>query len=218
MANKKVDLIIAAREMIRHKRFSDCTIKEIAKEASCTSAVIYRHFTNLDQLLLTASVYFLEEYARAAIPIVEENHHPLDQDQILWGEFARIAFHNVEAFDYLFWHFPKQEVEACIYEYYQLFPEQWRTFNGLYTSMFFGGDLQERNRVMLRWAATSGLLRREDIDFIADLQCTYLYGLMMEIRETYHEPGVPEKALERFNHGINEIHSIYRQDQKKSSV
>ena len=216
MANKKIDLILAAREMIQHRRFSECTIKEIAKEASCTSAVIYRHFTNLDQLLLTASVYFLEEYARAAIPIVEKNYHPLDQDRILWNEFANIAFHNVEAFDYLFWRFPQQDVEACIYDYYQFFPEQWRSFNGLYTSMFFGGDLRERNVIMLRWAATSGVLRPDDVPFIAELQCTYLYGLMMEIRETYLEPGIPEKTLERFNHGIREIHSIYRLDQKRN--
>ena len=210
MANKKKDLIIAAREMIRGRRFSECTIKEIAKAASCTSAVIYRHFANLDQLLLTASVCFLEEYAAAAIPIVEKGYPPLEQDSILWNEFASLAFHNVEAFDYLFWRFPKQDVENCIYDYYQLFPEQWRSFNGLYTSMFFGGDLCERNAIMLRWASTSGELRPEDVPFVADLQCTYLYGLMMEIRERYLEPGVPEKALGRFNRGIGEIHSHFR--------
>ena len=150
------------------------------------------------------------DLAAAAVHIVEKGYPPLEQDSILWNEFASLAFHNVEAFDYLFWRFPKQDVENCIYDYYQRFQEQWRSFNGLYTSMFFGGDLCERNAIMLRWASTSGELRPEDVPFIADLQCTYLYGLMMEIRERYLETGVPEKTLERFNRGIGEIHSHFR--------
>ena len=115
-------------------------------------------------------------------------------------------------------------VEEAIYDYYQLFPDNWKQFNGLYTSMFFGGDLRERNKVMLRWAATSGYLKLEDIDFIADLQCTYLYGLMMEIRRTYlyglmmeirrtyRQPGVAQASIERFKKGIAEIHAHYRTD------
>lgn len=215
MGNKKKDLIIATTKLISEKHFSEINIKDIAKDAACTSGVIYRHFENLDQLLLYASVFFLEKYAHAAIPITEKGYHPLDLDRILWGVFADLALHNVEAFDYLFWHFPKDVVEEAICDYYQFFPDNWNQFNGLYISMFFSGDLMERNMVMLRWAATSGYLRLEDIHFIADLQCTYLYGLMMEIRHTYRLPDVAAASVERFKKGISEIHEHYRLDKSR---
>lgn len=212
MASKKKELILATEELIKEKNFNDITIKEIAEKASCTSAVIYKHFDNLEHLLTCASVYFLEAYALDAQEISKKDYTPMELEYILWGVFANYALHNVDAFDLLFWKYPKEVIEKCIYEYYQLFPDNWKNFTGMYATMLMGSDLKERNAVMLRWAATSGFLNYDDVAFLAELQCTYLYGLMMEIRRDYRKPGVAEEALERFKFAIKSTEDHYRID------
>ena len=58
---KKKYIQIASR-ILEQEGPEGINIRRIAKEAGCTSAVLYKHFDNLDHLLVLASVKFLEPY------------------------------------------------------------------------------------------------------------------------------------------------------------
>ena len=58
---KKKYIQIASR-ILEQEGPEGINIRRIAKEAGCTSAVLYKHFDNLNHLLVLASVKFLEPY------------------------------------------------------------------------------------------------------------------------------------------------------------
>lgn len=208
--NKKYDLISVTHEMLKTTSPDLIKIRDIASAANCTSAVIYRHFDNLDHLILISSIKFLEDYLFELQDITNNNTDSLDVEVTMWRAFAKYAFQNIEIFDLLFWGKYKERLGDSIYEYYQMFPEQWRHLNGLYTIVFFNNDLKERNRVILNHAANDGYFKTKDVPLLANLQCSFLHGLMMDYKDTYRLPGVSEKAAKEFMDTLLSLQSHYR--------
>jgi AcrR family transcriptional regulator len=210
--NKKKDLILAAYQLIEEKGIDKITIRDIAARASCTSAVIYRHFENLDDLLMYASVRFLEAYVQEFQSIMKTNADALDMERLTWKTFSKYAFRNVEVFDRLFWGKYKDQLGDAIYEYYQIFPDNWKNLDGLYTTVFFNNDLKERNRTVLHWAVRGGYFHYDDADFLVDIQCDLFYGIMMGIRKTYRNPGIAEQAEQLFMKDLIKLEDQFRID------
>lgn len=208
--SKKYDLIRVTYEMLQTSSPEDLKIRDIAAAAHCTSAVIYKHFNDLDHLIMIASVRFLEDYIIELQDITNQSIDPLTVETTMWQAFAKHAFKNLEVFDLFFWGKYKEYFGDTIYEYYQMFPEQWTRLNGLYTVVFFNNDLKERNRTILTQAANAGYFKIEDVPFLADLQCDFFHGMLLDHKSTYRLPGVPEQAAERFMEALLSLQEHYR--------
>lgn len=207
---KKLDLIFAVHEMLKTTSPELIKIRDVAAAANCNSAIIYRHFDNLDHLILIASIKFLEDYLFDLQDVTRNNTDPLEVEITTWRIFAKYAFMHIEVFDLLFWGKYKENLGDSIYEYYKMFPEQWQHLNGLYTIVFFNNDLQERNRVILDQAANAGYFKPSDVPLLANLQCCFLHGMMMDYKNTYRQPGVPEKAAALFMETLLSLQKRYR--------
>lgn len=213
--NKKNELILVTHEMLKTTSPEDIKIRDIAAAAHCTSAVIYRHFDNLDHLILIASIKFMEDYVIELNEITNQNStDPLTMELTMWKAFCKYVFHNIEVFDLLFWGKYKKNLGESIFEYYQMFPEEWKHLNGLYTSVFFNNDLKERNKIILNCAAVAGYFTFEDAQLLANLQCDFFHGMMIEYKDTYRQPGVPEQATKIFMHTLESLQNHYRIDTK----
>ena len=208
--SKKYDLIRVTYEMLKTSSPERLKIRDIAAAAQCTSAVIYRHFDNLDHLLLISSVRFLEDYIIELQDTTNQSTDPLTVEINMWQAFAKHAFKNLDIFELFFWGRYKEHLSDTIYEYYQMFPEQWTRLNGLYTIVFFNNDLKERNRTILTQAANAGYFKTEDVPLLADLQCDLFHGMLLDHKDTYRLAGVPEQAAARFMEILFSLHEHYR--------
>ena len=96
--NKKKELIQKTYEILKDVGPEDTKIRTIASKANCTSTVIYRHFNDLDHLLLFASIKFLEDYMVDLQKIFNSNMNALDMGVLIWESFSKYAFQNISCF------------------------------------------------------------------------------------------------------------------------
>ena len=61
---RKQKFIKVTSEILQEEGREGVNIRRVASEAGCTSAVLYKHFDNLEHLIMLASIQFLEPYMR----------------------------------------------------------------------------------------------------------------------------------------------------------
>lgn len=208
--NKKNELILTTYELLKTTSPENIKIRTIAAEANCTSTVIYKHFEDLDHLILFASVRFLENYIVDLQDVVNQNSDALDMLVEMWRVFAKYAFENVEVFDLLFWGKYKERLGDTIFEYYQLFPDEWKNMDGLFTSVFFNNDIQERNGMIVHRAAATGYFAYNESRMISDMQCDMFHGMLLRYRDKYRLPGKAEEGAATFMDMLNSLIAHYR--------
>lgn len=211
-SSKKTELISATYELLKKMSPEEITIRTIAADCNCSSTVVYKHFENLDHLVLLASVRFLENYVIELESVVSQKSNALDTLVNMWQIFANYAFANIDVFELLFWGKAKERLGDAIFEYYEIFPDKWEGLDGLFTSIFFNNDLMERNYIMVRRAAATGFFSYADSREISDMQCYLFHGMMMEYRSKYRTPGMSKEAAERF---MKMLHSLIQHYQIK---
>lgn len=197
-ASKKIELIQKTYELLKETAPDELKIRDIAKVCNCTPTVVYKHFENLDDLIRFGCVHFLEDYIRETMKIVNENMDPLEMLIIMWDEFSKCAFQNVDVYLHLFWGRYCSQLGDTIFDYYQLFPEQWQTMGGLFTSTFFNSEIKERNYTIVRRAAAVGYFHHTETKVISDMQCYLMHGMLMDYRSCYRQPGKAEEEQKLF--------------------
>lgn len=208
--SKKNELILKTYEMLKAMKPDEIKIRNIAAEANCTSTVIYKHFEDLDQLILFASVRFLEDYIVDLQEVINQNSDALDMLVEMWRIFAKYAFENVDVFDLLFWGKYKERLGDTIFEYYQLFPDEWRNMDGLFTSVFFHNEIRERNGIIMHRAAATGYFSYDEAKMLSDMECDLFHGILLRYRDTYRLPGKAEEGVSYFMDMLNSLISHYR--------
>lgn len=208
--SKKNELIIKTYELLKTTSPDDLTIRSIATACNCTSTVIYKHFDDLDHLIRFASVRFLENYIIEIQKISNENLNALDMLVTMWKVFAKYAFENIEVFEELFWGKYKENLGDTIFEYYQVFPDEWKDLDGLFTSVFFNNDLKERNHIMVHRAAVTGYFSLNESRMLSDMECSLFHGLLLEYRDKYRIPGKASEGATYFMEILLSMHEHYR--------
>ena len=162
-------------------------IRRIAEAAGCTSAVLYKHFQNLDHLVMLASVKFLEPYITKFREVTRRKDiSSVQMDLILWRFFIREAFSKKPYYEMMFFGSRQEQLEDYVYEYYQLFPEEVKEFDGFGASIIFSNNLREREYIRLRRAANAGALTMDDADLLSRLATAVFKGMFVEYP---YEPG-----------------------------
>ena len=89
----KQRLIESTRKRIKAEGLSGVTIRSIAQDASLNSAVLYKYFENLDELLLFACVDTLRDYTAALLEAEAstEAFTPRERYMTSWTLFCRPA-------------------------------------------------------------------------------------------------------------------------------
>ena len=211
---RKIKYVKITSRILEEEGVSGVTIRRVAEEAHCTSAVLYKHFENKDHLIMLASIRFLEPYIDEFLK--QNARHDISSvqlDLLLWKIFIYEAFRNRPYYELMFFGDNKETLEDCVYEYYQMFPDIQRKFDGLTASIVFSGNLSERELMRLRRAVIEGDITTENAKLLAQLtvavfngvfmQCEgmgqkdseikiasdYCYSLIRSLFETYTKPG-----------------------------
>ena len=137
---RKVKYVQITSEILEEEGVEGVTIRKVAQRANCTSAVLYKHFDNKEHLIMLASIRFLEPYIDEFLAQnARTDISSIQMDLLLWKTFIRVAFNNVPYYKLMFFGENRETLEDCVYEYYQMFPDVRRQFDGLTASIMFSG-------------------------------------------------------------------------------
>ena len=178
---RKIRYIEITSEILQQEGIESVTIRKVAERAGCTSAVLYKHFENKEHLIMLASVRFLEPYIIEFIKLSSrEDLSSIQIDLLLWKCFIDEAFRNKPYYELMFFSDHRDMLEDCVYEYYQMFPEVQRRFDGFSASIIFSNNLQERELLRLRRAAHAGVLSLEDAPLLSRLTVAVFNGIFTQ--------------------------------------
>ncbi|MDD7208845.1 MAG: TetR/AcrR family transcriptional regulator [Lachnospiraceae bacterium] len=173
------------------------SIRRIANEAGCTSAVLYKHFDNLNHLIILASVKFLEPYITEFIRVTRRKDiSSIQMDLYLWKFFIRESYKNKPYYMQMFFSPDREMLEDYIYEYYTLFPDEEREFDGFSASIIFSNNLEEREHIRLRRAAHENLITADNAILLSRLSTAVFNGMFLRSPDYSDDRGAWEMAAD----------------------
>lgn len=203
---RKRDLIRITEKILRSEGREGLSIRRIASEAGCTSAVIYKHFDNLDHLIMMASVQFLEPYMnRMAAVSARKDLTGVQMNLILWKEFLREAFANKDYYEMMFIGAGRNEMRTCVEEYYRIFSEEFDDVDPVAAAILFSNSLEEREYIRLRQAEENGCIKDEDARALSRLAEAVFIGRLTQ----FDGSGSPEEAAEECYQLIYDMYEKY---------
>ncbi len=200
--NNKVALIRSAMEMIRESGIQSVSARSLGSRVGMNSALIYRYFKDIDELVLFACVHALQDYteemANATKDLDPDTDDSYDEKVYLlsWEYFCKHAFSNPEEFNTLFFSRHSAELSDVIREYLELIPPE-RDSSGDFVleAMFRTASLQSRNLILLI-PLLEGKRSDQDIILVNDMTIAFFFALLTQLLG--HDRGVtPESQTAR---------------------
>ena len=185
----KVNIISAARKMIRSDGIQSVSARSLGSSVGMNSALIYRYFEDIDDVILFACMHALREYAdemsKAAEP---DTLSEVDLYLLTWDIFSKHAFNNPDEFNTLFFSRHSAQLPAKIKAYIELFPEEVANKNNLIVqAMLSSSSLRERNLIVLI-PVLEQKVPDDKIILINDMTVSYFYALLTQLLG--HDQGV----------------------------
>ncbi len=209
---KKKYVLIAIRIM-EEEGMEGLNIRRVADEAGCTCAVLYRHFDNKQDLMMTAAVKFLQpyiKYLREEFDRVDRDDANLIQaDLSNWKAFIDNAFENKVYYD-LFFNGDKDEgLSEYILEYYRLFPSEMINLDGFTGNIVLSTDLNMRAFISLRRSANLGLISMKNSYTLARLSTAVFFGMLCQCPTAPGSEAAVKAAANECFELIAELYSNY---------
>lgn len=197
----KARLVETAYDMIVESGVENIRTRDLAKRVHCTAPAIYKHFESMDELLVVASLRFLQPY----IEDLEENLRTTPDlvEAVInsWRLFNKYAFANPYLFCQLFWKMDEDSLANCLLEYFELFPLERvdSDRSALFYSSLLSGSIDERDYIWFRRLAAMGRMDLEDAKYVSRVNCLIAYSLLQMHLYDYRSPEVYQQAVAECN-------------------
>lgn len=193
--NTKRKLISEAYKMILECGGENVKVRDLAKRTGYSSTALYKHFEDLDYLLMLASIRFLDGYFKDIKEITLGIENPLEADIEAWKCFNKYAFANPPVFLNMFWGKYNMRMEYALQEYFELYPlEAASRAVAMLCCPLFSGNIEERDFVWMRRAAAVGLIHYDDAAYISKVNCLIAKGMLEAHYYDYRDEKVAENA------------------------
>jgi AcrR family transcriptional regulator len=185
--NNKIALIQCAMEMIHESGIQSVSARSLGTRVGMNSALIYRYFRDIDEVVLFACVHALQDYTEDMVK--SSNHMDPDTDEsydadiymLSWELFCKHAFSNPEEFNVLFFSRHSADLPDVLKEYIELFPPERGTSSDVFLeAMFRATSLQDRN-FMLLVPILEGKRSDDDIILVNDMTIAFFYALLIQL-------------------------------------
>ena len=198
MAGAKRKYIEAAYELLARDGVEGVSIRKVAEEVGCSSAALYRHFPDIDELIAVASIRFLSDYAEDARTLSQVEKNPLELNLQLWECLAYYAFRNAAVFENLFFGDPTGRLYAqAVSEYFTEFPEDLMGLKDFMFDMLMYSTIVDRDAILLERAEGQGMLSARGVEYLIKVDTLLFRGMLAnlcgrslseeELREATHE-------------------------------
>ena len=192
----KRKLVEVTYKMIRDEGIDNVSARKIAKKAECTATLIYKYFTNLNYLIVLASLKTLEAYTREGYELSLSREDAVTIDKKAWKAFISYAFRNPKIYDNLFWGEGNKVYGDAIVEYFELYPEEMgKKTTAYYYTMMFNPRIEERDFIWLRKSVNEGRMSMEDALYVSRTNSYIVRGMLLEHMEDYKDVARLEKVI-----------------------
>ncbi|MEG0933451.1 MAG: TetR/AcrR family transcriptional regulator [Lachnospiraceae bacterium] len=168
------EYVAKAYEIVLKEGVEAVSIRRLAKELGCSSTSLYRHFTNLEELLFYAQIGFLKDY-------VED----LQNREVMWTNvwemyigiwecFSRQAFKTPKAFNCIFFGEQKNKLPVALLEYYKMFPEGIQILSDHLQFMLQEGTFAKRDYSIALRCVDAGVISLENAKHLNSM-CVYCF-------------------------------------------
>ncbi len=158
-------------------------VRDLAKKSGCAPSTIYQHFSNLDELIAVASIKFFDDYASEYSKMLDEHRDLIDSYLRGWELFCEFAFGRPDIYYHLFWDLNACDLEEAIGKYYSVFPlKPPEVYSVQYYLTFLGGDVVERDHVLMRSMASHCLVSIEDARYVSIVVTSIARSLLADCR------------------------------------
>lgn len=186
--NNKISLIRAAQEIIHEDGIQSVSARSLSFRVGMNSALIYRYFKDIDEVILFACVHVLQEYTRELAEAIrayessEEEVSDRDIYMLSWELFSKHAFNNPEAYNILFFSKHSAGLSNVIREYYKLFPHDRNPAEDdiVLEGMYHTSNLRNRN-LMLLIPVLEGHKTEQEIILINDMTVSLFFALLTQL-------------------------------------
>ncbi|MBR0399331.1 MAG: TetR/AcrR family transcriptional regulator [Mogibacterium sp.] len=185
----KINIISTAMEMISESGTASVTARSLGSRTGMNSALIYRYFRDIDEVVLFACVRVLQEYSEDMLE-ASKSFSPLSDDgdyddagiyMLSWEIFCRHAFRDPEEYNTLFFSRHSAELESIIKQYFELFsPEHDNDADIILEAMFRTSNLASRNLILLI-PVLEGRRSEQEIILINDMTVAFFYALLVQL-------------------------------------
>lgn len=185
--NHKAAIISGAREMIRESGMHSVSARSLGSRIGMSSALIYRYFRDIDEVIMFACVHVLQEYTcemTAATRDYEASAQEISDEAIYmlsWELFCRHAFTYPQEYNMLFFSRHSAGLHDVIREYYVLFPhDRGAEDNIILEGMYRTSDLRKRN-LMLLIPVLESRRNEKEIIIINDMTVSLFFALLVQL-------------------------------------
>ena len=183
MAGAKRKYIEAAYELLARDGLDGVSIRKVAEEVGCSSAALYRHFPDIDELVAVASIRFLSEYAEDARSLSRVEMNPLELNLQLWECLAFYAFRNAAVFENMFFGDLTGRLYAqAVTEYFTEYPEDLMGLKDFMFDMLMFSNIYERDAILLERAEEQGMLSAKGVDYLLKIDVFLFRGMLANLR------------------------------------
>lgn len=146
----KITFINATRELIEAEGLKKISIRKIADKAGFHNSTLYLYFSDLDELIMLASMKYFDEYSHS-LKIQSDKHlSSIDNFFSIWSLFFDTIFKEPCIFNNFFFGKYSDDLKMTITTYYDLFPDELQQFSKEIENMYFGKNIIERSLNLLK--------------------------------------------------------------------
>lgn len=191
-----IRFIEAAQVLIDEIGLKQVSIRKIAEQAGFHNSTIYLYFKDIDELILLASLKHFNGYSTALANQSKEENSPYESFLAIWKFFAQSAFEKPEIFYNFFFGKHSENLTDVFERYYELFPDEKTIYRVDIRSMYFGRNIYERCRLILKPLLGEPEIRmtEENLDMINDVTVGYLKYLL---EQKCQDPKIPAESLSK---------------------
>ncbi len=204
--------IDAAIAVMEKEGLSAVTARRVSGMVGMNPANIYRHFADLNELRMFASLSILKEYLlamRAHFSKTQDSYENLIQS---WEIFCENAFQNILVFDQMFFGVNRDRLPEIAKEYYELYPEQLEGFDGSWKDVVTSGSFEERCRIALQQCCKAGYFRQDDLETMIEVP-RYLF--MGYLHEAILSPDDTQKMQRLSQECMNYLKRFFRMHRQR---
>ena len=192
--DRKRIYVDAAYEILRTEGLEGISIRKVAESVGSSSAALYKHFENLDDLVSLASIRFLTDYYRDTRLLAKVDLDPLQLNIQLWECLAYYAFKDVPIFEYMFFSDATEHMESTIFDYYHLFPEEMEGMRSYIIANMSIVNLFDRDFTFLVRGVSAGLIDMDSACYLRDMDIYLFRGMLATYHSSYKNEKVRREA------------------------
>ncbi|MCF0150519.1 MAG: TetR/AcrR family transcriptional regulator [Firmicutes bacterium] len=184
----KIRLIEAARQILLEDNETGFSVRNVSKISGINSALVYKHFSDAEELIMFASFDLLKDYNMRRDTITTTD--PTEQFLEYWAVFSESVFDYAPYMYNLYYGKHSHNVTDIMKQYFELFPQSRKPKTN-FGDHQVSGNLFEHNRTSLM-PILKDRLDEETIEQINQIIGALFASLL---QEKIRDPQIPNKVL-----------------------